>query len=123
MGVRSLYSDVYLETDKKGKWQRDDYDGPGEGGKKSATNSNADVVVVSYEKGGRERKKKSCRLLICVVLGTFFSLFEFMANENQANHTVKWGHCVFIWILCGPFNTTTMCLNIKKGFLYLVSSC
>ena len=72
MGVRSLYSDVYLETDKKGKWQRDDYDGPGEGGKKPATNSNADVVVVSYEKGGRERKKKSCRLLICVVLGTFF---------------------------------------------------
>ena len=61
-----------MKTDKKGKWQRDDYDGPGEGGKKPATNSNADVVVVSYEKGGREGKKKSCRLLICVVLGTFF---------------------------------------------------
>ena len=61
-----------MESDKEGKWQRDDYDGPGEGEKKPATNSNADVVVVSYEKGGRERKKKSCRLLICVVLRTFF---------------------------------------------------
>ena len=59
-----------METDKEGEWQRDNYDGPGEGGKKPATNSNADVVVVSYEKGGRE--KKSCRLLICVVFGTFF---------------------------------------------------
>ena len=50
MGVRCLCSDVYLETDKKGKWQRDDYDGPGECGKKPTTNANADVVVVSYEK-------------------------------------------------------------------------
>ena len=58
MGVRSPISDVYLETDKEGKWQRDDYDGPGEGSKKPATNSNADVVVVSYEKGARERKKE-----------------------------------------------------------------
>ena len=39
-----------METDKEGKWQCDDYDGPGEGGKKPATNANADVVVVSYEK-------------------------------------------------------------------------
>jgi hypothetical protein len=46
-----------VETDKEGKWHRDDYDGPGEGGKKPATNSNADVVVVSYERGKKEKKK------------------------------------------------------------------
>ena len=79
-----------METDKEGEWQRDNYDGPGEGGKKPATNSNADVVVVSYEKGGRERKKVVGFLFVSSS-GLFSSLFEFMANENQANHTVKGG--------------------------------
>ena len=106
-----------MKTDKEGKWQRDDYDGPGEGGKKPATNSNADVVVVSYEKGGRKKKKKRVvGFLFVSSSGLFFSLFEFMANENQANHTVKGWHCVFKWILCGPFKNTTKCINIKEGF-------
>ena len=63
-----------MKTDKEGKWQRDDYDGPGEGGKKQATNSNADVVVVSYEKGGRERKKRVVGFLFVSSSGLFFSL-------------------------------------------------
>ena len=50
MDVHGPCSDVYLETDKKGKWQRDDYDGPGACGKKPATNANAVVIVVSYKK-------------------------------------------------------------------------
>ena len=54
MGVCSPSSDFYLETDKEGKWQCDDYDGPGECGKKPATNANADVDVMSYKKEKKE---------------------------------------------------------------------
>ena len=68
-----------METDKEGKWHRDDYDGPGEGGKKPATNSNADVVVVSYERGKKE-KKRVVGFLFVSSSGLFFSLFEFMAK-------------------------------------------
>ena len=101
-----------METEEEGKWHRDDYDGPGECGKKPATNANADVVVLSYKK----EKKRVVGFLFVSSSGLFFSLFEFMANENQANHTVKGWHCVLKWILCGPFKTTTKCINIKEGF-------
>ena len=36
-------------------------------------------------------KKRVVGFLFVSSSGLFFSLFEFMANENQANHTVKVG--------------------------------
>ena len=56
-----------METDKEGKWQRDDYDGPGESGEEPAANANAYVVVVSC-------KKEERVVFFFVSSGTFFLL-------------------------------------------------